>query len=85
MPILAALKRLFRRQKIDLPPRAISEEQAMEIARQECERRGWGWYANMIASEHRKQGIWRIHPRGIGGVLLVIDGTTGNIVSAERW
>ncbi len=72
------IKRLSGRSKS-----GISKAEALSVARQECEKRRWGWREPVIARSRR--GIWVVHTnwgsRGMNATIY-IDGETGDVIDA---
>ncbi len=72
-------KRLFRKSQ-----NSITKEQAIQIAKAECEKRGWTW-CEPVSATSRFGGNWKIHTnegkRGINA-RFVVDRFSGEVKSA---
>lgn len=75
---MSAFGRRFR------PSLAITEEEALARAREECGRRGWPW-TEPVRVRRRRRGysvLTNAEARG-GNVLVSIDGVTGEVLHAN--
>jgi hypothetical protein len=79
--MLRQFARFLRR----LPPLTISRERAEQIARRECQQRGWEWTPRAKVYEHLRTyfAVSATDTRP-GGGWVVIDGYTGKVLSAGR-
>jgi len=62
-----------------IPQPRITKDEALEIARQECERRGWGWRNPHVTEELKTWLIWTM-----GGMrpspFVAVNQQTGEVV-----
>lgn len=76
--------RLLRRLRI-VPPAPISREAALEIARQECGRRGWPWQEPVHVEEGLRSYVVRTNMQMRGGNCAIrISTQTGDVISSTR-
>jgi uncharacterized membrane protein YkoI len=62
----------------------ISEEQALQIAVAECERRDWLWaIPNLATWFDAKRGVWQVATRHKGkAARILVDAETGQVLQA---
>jgi hypothetical protein len=73
----------FLRFVLFLPKPLLSKQQALEIARAECEDRGWPWREPVLAQEHLRS-YWFVTDwqfKG-GNATIAVDYRSGKIVHA---
>jgi hypothetical protein len=86
--MLNQLKRLLGKLRPDEPPLepvTITDEEALSIARAECDRLGLYWGTPVSVGRHKN--MWIVHTgiqtRGAGNNYIEIDGNTGQIIHAS--
>ena len=71
----------LQRRVMCIPPPRVTRSEALEIARQECQRRGWSWDKPYVVEEPRRWLIWigTMRPP----LLVVVDQQTGKVESGR--
>ena len=62
-----------------IPPPAISKGQAVEIALQECQRRGWTWGKLYVVEKLRTWQVW-INSDVKGSPFILVCQRTGKVL-----
>jgi hypothetical protein len=64
-------------------PPVISKDEAIRIAKNECEKRGWGWLEPVEAKRGRKAWKIRTNAFSLGTIAVFsIDHQTGEVLRA---
>ncbi len=75
---------LLRRLRL-LPGAAISREEAVAIAREECAQRGWPWREPIRVEEGWRSYVVRTNTEMRGGNCMILVSTrTGEVIEARR-
>ena len=78
------MRRLLRR-LLGIPEPTISRQQAVQIARRECERKGWPWEEPILVEETLR--TFRVYTNQLecdGGVHIRVDAVSAEVVYAGR-
>gem|GEM_PF-4930025 len=74
----------FLKHLLHRPPPVISAEQAVLIARQACETRGWAWRGTIRVWSRWGKWVVRTNAQARGAnVEIVINQQTGTVVNAS--